>query len=103
MAPPSDAFAARLNDTVTAGNCPWRTMASGSVVLSTCANALRGTALLRVEAVAAMGVVTVADSAVATGASVFALGVYGAVAVRTLVPAAVDADGPPNGVAAVAL
>jgi hypothetical protein len=40
---PREAPEARLNDRVTAGNCPWRVMASGAVVASTCVTALRGT------------------------------------------------------------
>ena len=51
IAPPSAALGARLNDTVTAGNCPWWLIESGSSVLSICVNALRGTALDGVEPV----------------------------------------------------
>src|SRR4051812_49990720 len=42
-ASPSDTRGARLNDTVTAGNWPWRLMARGVVVISGVANALSGT------------------------------------------------------------
>src|SRR5260370_37230525 len=34
MAPPSEAFGARLNETVIDGNCPWCVIESGSVVVS---------------------------------------------------------------------
>src|SRR3981189_1728858 len=52
IAPPSAAFGARLKDTVIAGNCPWCVIDSGSVVVSKCEKALKGTALLVVELVA---------------------------------------------------
>src|SRR6185437_7776216 len=51
MASPSEAPWARLNDTVTDGNCPWWLMTSGSVVFFVRENALSGTALLVIELV----------------------------------------------------
>src|SRR5947199_907669 len=42
-ASPSDTPGARLNDTVTAENCPWRLTASGVLVIRDLVNALRGT------------------------------------------------------------
>src|ERR1700722_4346788 len=41
---PIEAFGARLNDTVTTGNCPCRLIESGALSSSKCANALSGTA-----------------------------------------------------------
>ena len=42
-ASPSEASLPRLNEMVTAGNCPWWLMVSGPVVVSKCAMALSGT------------------------------------------------------------
>ena len=42
-AAPSETPGATLNDTVTAGNCPWWLMTSGAVVSVNCVNALKGT------------------------------------------------------------
>src|ERR1035441_7451166 len=80
MALPSEAFGARLKDTVMAGNCPWRVIESGSVMVSKCENALSGMALLGVPLVAPAeftppAVVPAVRMRVA-GASVFAAGVY---------------------------
>src|SRR5271170_5054380 len=56
IAPPNEAPGARLNDIVTAGNCPWWLIESASGTLSTRVNALRGTALGGAVAVAAFAV-----------------------------------------------
>src|SRR5271163_2815138 len=100
MAVPSDAFGARLNDTVMAGNCPWWVMASGSVAFSKCANALRGTALLVEELVEPaelapvldVDVVLLCESALAGGVRTFEPGVNSAVEVRAFDPAEDDPD-----------
>ena len=99
MALPKEAFEARLNDTVIAGNWPWWVMASGSVVFSKWENALRGTALLVVELVAPAEVAPLlddaaelAESAFAGGASVFAPAVYSAEVVTALDPAEDDPE-----------
>ena len=95
MALPSAAFGPRLNDTVMAGNWPWCVMASGSVVFSKCAKALRGTALLVAELVAPaepaplldVAVEVLAESAFAGGVSVGVDGVYNAEVVSEFDPA----------------
>src|SRR5580698_8424662 len=51
IALPSDAFGARLNETVIDGNCPWCVIESGSVTVSKCEKALSGIALADVELV----------------------------------------------------
>src|SRR5271154_3129436 len=51
MASPSAALEARLNETVTEGNCPWWLMDRASVPGCIWAKAVKGTALLRVELV----------------------------------------------------
>ncbi len=51
IALPSDAFGARLNETVIEGNCPWCVIESGSVVVSKWDIALSGIALLGTELV----------------------------------------------------
>src|ERR1017187_5406221 len=100
MASPSDAFGARLNETVIAGNCPWWVMASVSVVFSKWAKLLSGTALLGVELVAPaeMAPLLVAASellsfrALTGGVRVVAAGVYCAEAVSAFDPAEEDPD-----------
>ena len=75
-------------------------MASGSVVFSKCAKALRGTALLMAELVVPAEVAplleaaveVLAESAFAGGARVFADGVYSADAVSALDPAEEDPE-----------
>ena len=49
MAVPSEAFGARLNDTVTEGNCPWWLIESASVVSLIWVKALSGMALAPTE------------------------------------------------------
>src|ERR1700687_879050 len=49
IAPPSAALGARLNDTVTEGNCPWRLMERGDWVRSKRVNAPSGTAFAELE------------------------------------------------------
>src|ERR1700679_1117393 len=44
VASPRDAFGARVNDSVTTGNCPWWLTDSGAVLDSKCVKALSGTA-----------------------------------------------------------
>ncbi len=51
MASPSEALGARLKETVTEGNWPWWLIDSDSVPGSMWANAVKGTALLKVELV----------------------------------------------------
>ena len=97
MALPSEAFGARLNDTVMAGNCPWWVMASDSVVFSKCAKALSGMALLVAELVAPaepapLLVEPLAESALAGGAREFAAGVYRAEPVSEFDPAEDDPE-----------
>jgi hypothetical protein len=81
MAEPSDAFGARLKETVIDGNWPWWVMESGSVVVSKCEKALSGMGLLGVEEVApdeltpVAAVLTPAVMTRVAGASVFADGV----------------------------
>ena|ERR1700727_2214666 len=95
MALPSEAFGARLNDTVIAGNCPWWLMESGSVVFSKWAKALSGTALLVDELVVPTEltpwldavVEELAESAFEGGARVFAEGVNRADVVNAFDPA----------------
>src|ERR1700733_5059014 len=95
MALPRAAFEARLNETVIAGNWPWCVMASGSVVFSKCAKALRGAALLMAELVAPaevapeldVAVEVLAESALVGGVSVCADGVYSAEPVAAFDPA----------------
>src|SRR5580704_8177030 len=76
MASPSEAFSARLNETVIAGNCPWWLIESGSVVFSKWQNALNGTSLLMAElfepAEPAPVLTTFADKAFEGGAKVLA-------------------------------
>ena len=99
MASPRAALGARLNETVIAGNWPWWVIASGSVVFSKCAKALRGTALLMAELVVPAEFApllefeaALAESAVAGGLSVFADGVYSAEVVNALEPAEEDPE-----------
>src|SRR5580658_6901847 len=100
MALPRAAFEARLNDTVMAGNWPWCVMASGSVVFSKWAKALRGAALLMAELVAPaevapeleFAVTVLAESAFEGGVSVFAEGVYSAELVAAFDPADDDPE-----------
>src|ERR1700723_1637899 len=95
IAPPRAAFGPRLKETVIAGNWPWCVMASGSVVVSKCEKALKGTALLKAELVAPAEVapllevdVEVLDvSAFTGGVSVFADGVKSAEVVSAFEPA----------------
>src|ERR1035437_7929698 len=92
MALPSDACGARLNDTVMAGNCPWRVIESGSVMVSKCENALKGMARLAIALVAPeefTPVVPAVRMRVA-GVSVFAVGVYSTPAVSAFEPAEVE-------------
>jgi len=94
MALPSEAFGAKLKDTVMAGNCPWRVIESGSVMVSKCENALSGMALLGVPLVAPAeftppAVVPAVRMRVA-GASELAAGVYSAPAVSAFDPAEVE-------------
>src|ERR1035441_788079 len=88
MALPSEAFGARLKDTVMAGNCPWRVIESGSVMVSKCENALSGMALLGVPLVAPAEFPPVRMRV--AGASVFAAGVYSAPTVSAFDPAEVE-------------
>jgi hypothetical protein len=96
MALPSDAFGARLKETVIDGNCPWCVMESGSVVVSKWEKALRGMALLGVELVIPAELAPLVDAVVpaamtrAGGAMVFALGVYRVDAVSAFEPADVE-------------
>ena len=100
IAVPRAALEARLNDTVTDGNCPWWVMASGSVVFSKCAKALNGTALLVVELVVPAEVApllvaavdVLAESAFKGGVRVFADGVYSGEVVSAFDPAADDPE-----------
>src|SRR6202142_3906141 len=100
MALPSDAFGARLNETVIAGNWPWCVIERASVVFSKCAIALNGTALAAAELVEPADVAPLLDeavellavSALAGAASVFAEGVYFAEEVSALEPAEEDAE-----------
>jgi len=96
MAVPSDAFGARLNETVIDGNCPWCVIESGSVVISKRENALSGIALLGVVLVAPaeltpLVVVLLPEvRTLAGGASVLAEGVYNVEAVSAFDPAEVE-------------
>ena len=106
IAVPRDAFGARLNDTVTAGNCPWCVMASASVVSVMCVKALRGIARAPTEATEVFGVVPaeipcdaddpddeVAPARTVAGLfSTFAEGVYLTEVVRAFEPADAEAD-----------
>src|ERR1700722_2826299 len=100
IAPPREAFEARLNDTVIAGNCPWWLMESGSVVFSNCIRAESGTALLLpaelatpVELVPTVGCEeALFESAEVGGRSVAADGVYSTEVVVAFEPAAADPD-----------
>ena len=99
IALPSAPFGARLKDTVTAGNCPWWLMESGSVVCSKCEKALSGTALLVTELVAPAEFAPVPsvekafdESAFEGGARVFADGVYCAELVSAFDPAEDDPE-----------
>ena len=99
MALPRAPFAARLNDTVIAGNCPWWLIESGSVVCSKCEKALSGTALLVTELVAPAEFAKVPDvevgldeSAFRGGARVFAAGVYCVELVSAFDPAEDDPE-----------
>src|SRR6202008_4789444 len=51
IASPREVLGERLNETVTAGNCPWWLMESSWVVFSKWQNALKGTRLLMLELV----------------------------------------------------
>ena len=87
MASPREAFGARLNDTVIAGNCPWWLIESSSVVLVKWQNALSGTSVLSEEVVAARMLVFATFSALVGAVSVLAAAVYCAVPVRAFDPA----------------
>src|SRR5579871_6313849 len=65
MALPSDALGARLNETVTAGNCPWWLIESASVVDTACVNALSGMAVEPADEVEVFGVVPAVTPALA--------------------------------------
>src|SRR5271169_4097832 len=56
IALPSAALGARLNDTVTEGNCPWRLMESGDWVRSKRVNAPSGTAFAELDLLVAFEV-----------------------------------------------
>src|SRR6201987_2749208 len=90
IASPREVLGERLNETVTAGNCPWWLMESSSVVLSKWQNALRGTRLVRVELVEAADptpvVAILLDSALPGGVNVFAVGVKRALPGRPFEP-----------------
>ena len=99
IAPPRDAFGARLKDAVMDGNCPWWLMTSASFVFSKCAKALSGMALLlaelavpRADAVGFEADADAGERAFVAAASVFAAGVYRADAVSALDPAALDPE-----------
>src|ERR1017187_3285659 len=96
IALPSEAFGARLKETVVDGNCPWCVIESGSVVVSKWEIALSGIARLAAVVVAPAELTPPADAAVpvarmrVAGASVFAVGVYNVEAVSAFDPAEVD-------------
>src|SRR5580698_6709508 len=94
IALPSAPFGARLKDTVTAGNCPWWLMESGSAVCSKCEKALSGTALLVTELVAPAEFAPVpnVEKAFDEGARVCAGGVYCADLVSAFEPAEDDPE-----------
>ena len=75
MAVPSEARGARLNEMVTAGNCPWCVIVSGCRTRLTWVKAFRGTALECCELVLVFVVTVVFASAVCKGASNEAAGV----------------------------
>src|ERR1017187_2710908 len=95
IALPSEAFGARLKETVVDGNCPWCVMESGSVVVSKCEIALSGIAWLAAVDVAPTELTPPADPVPVVrtrvaGASVFAVGVYKVEAVSAFDPAEED-------------
>src|SRR5690349_19952089 len=57
IAVPRETRGPRLKDTVTAGNCPWCLMESGSVVIDCFVNVLNGIALAPTELFVVFGVV----------------------------------------------
>ncbi len=76
-------------------------MTSGSVVFSKCAKALSGTALLMAELVVDSAVEVIAESALAGGIRVFAVGVYSAEVVNAFEPAEDDPEDAKEEAAAV--
>ena len=94
IALPSEAFGARLKETVIEGNCPWCVIDSGSVVVSKCENALKGIGWLGADELAPAELTP--PSAVpavrmrVAGASVLDEGVYNAEAVNAFDPAEVE-------------
>jgi hypothetical protein len=107
IAVPREALGARLNDTVTDGNCPWWLMESASLISEACVKALSGTAFAPVEEVDVFGVVpavvppfceevpVVLDVGVIAevgGVRTFEEGVYWTAVVCALEPAEVDAE-----------
>src|SRR6201987_1381034 len=96
IASPREVLGERLNETVTAGNCPWWLMESSSVVLSKWQNALSGTRLLMLELVEPADVAPVVavllDRALPGGVSVLAAGVKRELPVSAFEPAEVEPD-----------
>src|ERR1700722_3678366 len=106
IAVPNEALGARLNDTVTEGNCPWWLMERASVMGEAFVNAPRGIAFALVAVVPVFGVVPakvppfcdeVPEDVIPPTAEAGAVntdddGVYLTEEVRALEPAAADAD-----------
>src|ERR1700749_261404 len=95
---PSEALGARLNETVTEGNWPWWLIDSDSVPISIFENALRGTALLKLELVLVLaeldplGAVDPSAIPFCGGVSTPEDGVYRAGVVVALDPAVAEAE-----------
>src|SRR5271156_388931 len=92
IALPSAALGARLKETVTAGNCPWCVIESGSSVCSKRLKALRGTALAAVVAVVVFAPLFEVVTTLAGGMSVFAEGVKATEVVVAFEPADCEPD-----------